>query len=105
MTTEREKLAIELTKKFTDAGLIIEAGFAGFKLMAYSSNLPAAQEEELRNTFFAGAQHLFSSIMNVLDSGEEPTESDLNRITLIDNELKKFISAFEFKHLKTKGSA
>lgn len=97
------KFINDLTKSLIDHGRIIEAGFAGYKLMAYSTTpLPAAQEEDLRNTFFAGAQHLFSSIMHVLDSGIEPTETDLNRLTLINNKLNEFLSAFELKYLKLK---
>lgn len=104
MPNDKEKLIHELTKKLTDEGRIIEAGFTGFKFMTISAIAPPVQVEEMRNAFFAGAQHLFSSIMSVLDIGEEPTENDLNRLTLINEELKNFINNFELKNLPAKGN-
>jgi hypothetical protein len=66
---------------------------------------PAEQLEQLRQTFFAGAQHLYTSIMRVLDPGDEPTDSDLSRMGLIDAELKAFIEDFQLRHIKTDGRA
>jgi hypothetical protein len=55
--------------------------------------------------FFAGAQHLFSSIVTILDPGEEPTDADIHKMDLIDRELQKFAREFELKVAKTEGSA
>jgi len=38
----------------------------------------------------AGAQHLFSSIMTILDPGDEPTEADMKRMELIAKEMAAF---------------
>ena len=36
----------------------------------------------------SGAEHLFSSIMAILDDGDEATENDLRRMELIDDEIR-----------------
>jgi hypothetical protein len=51
----------------------------------------------MRWVFFAGAQHLFGSIMGIMDPGEEPTDADLRRMDQIDVELKTFIAEFKKK--------
>jgi hypothetical protein len=53
---------------------------------------------ELRMAFFGGAQHLFGSIMGILDPGEEPTEQDMRRMDLISHELETFIVEFKQRH-------
>lgn len=87
-----------LSRELTDQGKLIEAGWVGLRLATIPQDAPAIQLEEMRNAFFAGAQHLFTSIMTILDSGEEPTENDLNRMSAINNELKEFIEEFAKKH-------
>ena len=94
-----------LSREFTDQGKLIEAGWIGLRIAAIAPDAPALQLEEMRNAFFAGAQHLFGSIMNILDPGEEPTEKDMERIGLIDAELRSFIQEFELRHGLTKGTA
>jgi hypothetical protein len=44
----------------------------------------------MRTAFMAGAEHLFSSVMNVLDPGQEPTADDLRRMDLIHTELEEW---------------
>ena len=53
----------------------------------------------------AGSQHLFSSIMNVLDPGGEPTDADYKKMDLIHAELDEFIKSFAKQHFPTKGQA
>ncbi len=50
---------------------------------------------ECRLAYFFGAQHLFSSIMGVLDEGTEPTEDDLRRLDLINTELAAFVEGIK----------
>jgi hypothetical protein len=87
-----------LTKELLDKGLLIESGWVSLRLAALPENAPALQLEEMRNAFFAGAQHVFSSIMTMLDPGEEPTDDDLRRMDLIHSELDHFITAYRQKH-------
>lgn len=93
-----------LTRELNDQGKLIEAGWVSLRLAWIPLNAPANQLDEMRQAFFAGAQHLFSSIMTILDPGEEPTEKDLDRFSLIHNELQEFIQDFELRHLPTKGT-
>lgn len=92
------KLTEAVSKEFVDKGLLIEAGFVSLMAAAYPPNVPKDQFDQLRLAFFAGAQHLFGSIMNFLGPGEEPTDDDMNRMDLIDKELRRFIVEFEEKH-------
>jgi hypothetical protein len=94
-----------VAKEFTDKDLLIEAGFASLKVMALPPDAPEIQVREMRMAFFAGAQHLFGSLMGILDPGEEPTDDDLKRLDLIDKELQAFIQEFELRHLPTEGRA
>lgn len=91
----------ELTKKMVDGvgraliekGLIVAAGWEGYKLMFKVH--PMREVEESR-AFFLGAQHLFASIMTCgLDEGAEPTDADLKRMDNIAAELKAFEKLLE----------
>lgn len=90
MSTQKQRVANMVTKELVDQGLLIEGGFAGFRIMVIPEDAPEIQVREMRTAFLAGAQHLFSSIMNVMDSDAEPTQSDLNRMNMIASELDVF---------------
>ncbi|UPK03079.1 hypothetical protein [Bradyrhizobium sp. 170] len=94
-----------LSRELADKGLLIEAGWVGYRLAVMSPQAPPIQLEECKMAFFAGALHLFQSIMTIMDPGSEPTEADLNKMDLIDKELRKFGREFELKATKAKGSA
>ena len=87
-----------LSRELIDQGKLIEAGFVSYRLLVMSPDAGKTQLEETRLAFFAGAQHLFGSIMTILDEDREPTDEDLRRMDLIDKELKIFIAEFEKKH-------
>lgn len=95
----------QLTKRLADDGKLIEAGWVSLRLHAVPLNAPAVQLDEMRNAFMAGAQHLFASIMNVLDPGTEPTDADMNRMSLIAAELETFGKELELRVAKASGSA
>lgn len=80
----------QLTKALNDEGKIIEAGWVSYQLLVIPSHASQVQITESRQAFFAGALHLFSSIMTVLESGEEATPADLRRMDKIHEELNKF---------------
>ncbi len=84
----------EFTKRLVEEGKIIEAGWVGFKTIL-PPNAPEVQFSEMRKAFFAGAQHLFSSIMVSLDPEAEPTDADLRRMDNIHGELKEFIEKWK----------
>lgn len=92
-------------KEFVAKGRLIEAGWIGMRLTVIAKDAPQAQLDEMRMAFFAGAQHLFGSIMGILDPGEEPSHADLSRMDLIDKELREFIEVFKLRNLPADGSA
>lgn len=85
-----EQLAAELAKVATDKGHLLELGWIGMLRYVVPKDAPETQVSEMRKAFFMGAEHLFASIMSILDPGAEPTEKDLDRMTLIHNELDAF---------------
>jgi len=87
-----------LARELVDKGKLIEAGFVSYRLTAMNPRAGKTQLEETRMAFFAGAQHLFGSIMGILDDDREPTAEDLRRMDVISDELKIFIAEFERKH-------
>lgn len=100
----RRKLVDELTKKLVDDGKLIEAGWQSMRLLAIPADASEVQLTEMRNAFFGGAQHLFGSIMSMLDLGSEPTTADLRRMDQIEKELQEFIAVFVQRH-RTAGRA
>ena len=92
------ELARRLEKEFANRGKLIEGGWAGFKLTCIPINAPQIQLDEMKNAFFAGAAHLFQSIMSILEPGDEATEKDLDRMQLISDEIDLYLAEFEVKH-------
>ena len=60
----------------------------------YSELLPVSasttQHMETRRAFYAGAASLFSTIMQMLDPGTEPTDADLKKMDELVGELQQF---------------
>lgn len=79
-----------LLNSLADKGKIIEGGWTSFQHVAIPKAAPKEQHRDMRLAFFAGAQHLFASILMILEPGEEASEKDLNRMTLIHEELEAF---------------
>lgn len=90
MNEEQRRLHDELAKKFTDEGRLIELGWQTMLLFVLPKDAPPVQVREMRNAFFMGAQHLYASMMAFLEEGEEPTDTDMNRMSLIHKELEAF---------------
>ena len=85
-----EQAASALTKELTERGKLVEAGFAVFASCVIAKDAPPVQLSEMRLAFMAGAEHVFSSIMNMLDEGAEPTDADLRRMDLIHKEIEEW---------------
>jgi len=91
------KLADMLAKRFVDEGLLVEAGWQAYRSFM-NPDAPEIQFEECRTAFFAGAQHLFGSLISMLDPGNENTAKDIERMTQINAELAAFAVTFAAKH-------
>jgi hypothetical protein len=88
---EVRELVDKVTKEFADRGLVIESGWQAFLVLAMNPEASDLQREEMRKAYYFGAQHLFASIMSILDEGAEPTEKDVARVDLINKELERFV--------------
>lgn len=108
MTSKAEQIvqfASDLTKELTERGMLIEAGFAVFAHYVIPKDASSHQLRDMQLAYMAGAEHLYSSIMNVLDPGEEPTEDDLKRIDLIDREIDQWRIKLHERIHPTQGTA
>lgn len=94
----------QLSRKLADEGKLIEAGWVALRIQAIPHNAPAVQLNEMRMAFMAGAQHLFSSIMTILEDGVMETEADLTRMELIHTELETYAKELELRLGKPAGA-
>jgi len=78
----------QLSRKLADEGKLIEAGWEAMRIVMVPPNASAEQLDAMRMAYMAGAQHLFASIMSILEPGQEETEADMRRMDLIDQELQ-----------------
>ncbi len=92
---DKRMLVETITKKLVDEGKLVEAGWASLRVLTLPPDTPADQLREMRMAFFAGAQHLFGSIMGMMDDGEEPTAADMSRMDMIHKELQGFIAEMQ----------
>lgn len=93
-----------LTRQLANDGKLIEAGWVAMRLHAIPLNAPAIQLQEMRLAFMAGAQHLFWSMLAMLDPEPEETPDDMGRMDLIHKELEAFRGEIELWVSKTKGA-
>lgn len=92
-------LAAQLARDLTDDGKLIEAGWMTYRYLVMQAAAPQIQIDECRMAFFAGAQHLFGSILALVsEGGRDATPKDLERMSQIDAELKAFVAVFSAKH-------
>lgn len=102
---DANQIATEVSKRFLAEGKLIEAGFAAFIALSFRGTPDDQQLEQLRVAFFGGAQHLWGTLVNVIDPDAEPTEADLKKMALIQSEMDAFITDFAKRHIPTKGQA
>lgn len=79
----------DLSRKLVDEGFLIEAGWLALRAISIPV-ASAIQIDQMRMAYFAGAQHLFSSIMTIMDEDAEPTAKDLQRMEKIHLELEDY---------------
>lgn len=92
-TDPRVRAALgDLTRQLVDEGRIVQAGWQVWATAVLPKDASTIQRVECQRAFFAGAQHLWASTMMSLDADQEPTESDLRRMSLIDSELRAFFT-------------
>lgn len=79
-----QELCNTLAKDLVDRGLLIRAGSKAL----LDLQLPNDRTEAVRYAFFAGAEHVFSTMSLIMDDDREPTENDLKRMGKIYDELE-----------------
>jgi hypothetical protein len=84
------KLAQEIGRRLAEEGKLVEAGWEMFCAMTMPPNVGEDQKWDMQMAFFAGAQHVFHTLLSIMDPGTEPTEADMLRIGNLDNELTRF---------------
>lgn len=90
-----DDLVTQLTKELISQGRIIEAGWRSYEILVVPATAPEVQRVESRRAFFAGAEHLYGSMLTSLDPGAEPTGDDMRRMEQIDGELTAFLRELE----------
>ena len=89
----QRQIADALLRELSDRGQIIEGGWRCYELLSGLKNAPEIQRNECRKAFFLGAQHLFGSVLGMLDPGMEPTDLDLERMKKLNAELRAFLKS------------
>lgn len=86
----QRQIADALNRELADRGQIIEGGWKAFEILSLQE-CSELQRTEMRKAYFFGAQHLWATVMNILEPGEEPTELDMERMSKINAELDRFV--------------
>lgn len=85
------EIAQRVTEDLSQEGRLIAGGWRAFEILTGLERAPELQRSEMKLAYYSGAQHLFASIMNILEEGQEPTEGDLNKVTAIHEELEQWV--------------
>lgn len=85
-----DAVGIQLSKELADQGKLIEAGWAAFERFVVPAGAGEVQRREMRLAFMGGAEHVWSSMLAVMDEDREPTARDLKRMELIQKELDEW---------------
>ena len=56
-------------RELADQGKLLEVGWLSLRYGVMSADASTVQVDEMRMAFFAGAQHLFASLVTMLDPG------------------------------------
>jgi len=99
------EVTTELTRELMNQGKLIEAGFAIFAAMVIPKDASPIQRDEMLLAFIAGAQHVFASMVNAFDPGDEATDADMRRINLLAEELERWEVRLKDRARPTQGSA
>ena len=99
-----QQLADELAKTATDKGKLIEVGWIGMLQHVIPQGMEKEAVTMLRQAFFMGAQHLYASILGIMDKDREPTAADMARMELIHKELETFRAVETGRRLDAPGT-
>ena len=69
---------------------VLDSAWHSYSKQVIPISASVIQRQECRRAFYAGAQSFLNGMMTGLGSGKEPTNSDINLIESISDELKQF---------------
>lgn len=91
-----------LTAKLVEEGKHVEAGWHSYLIDVVPPDSSPEQIENMRLTFYAGATHLFETLL--LDADDEASGDDLDKLDDVEKELAAFRASL-VAQLKTAGNA
>lgn len=68
----------------------IEKSWQSFASLVLAKDASAIQREEMRSAFYAGAAIIFEGMIQMMDDGDEPTDSDMQKMAQIQLEITAF---------------
>jgi predicted component of type VI protein secretion system len=99
----------KVMKAAGNRGTVLGTGFAAYAIVVLAGEAASdddiAKVNEHRIAYYAGAQHLFAALMTIMDADREPTEGDMARMSLINDELERFAEEMKLLVLPTGGNA
>src|ERR1019366_847528 len=100
---QQQRVFNGITRKLADEGQLIEGGWRILAATFFRTDSVEAQDA-LRMAYYAGAQHVFTSIMSMLDAGEDATPKDMDRMTKVHNELEAWAKETKLRIAPAKGN-
>jgi len=85
------------------AGRVVEAGWLHYRAQSVHPMASEQQVFEMRMTFFAGAQHVFSNMVDAARRREDHSEAF--KLQLMDRELRDFIADYQLYNAPVGGRA
>lgn len=85
-TEKFRTLCNTIAKDLVERKMLMEAGVRVLLTM----NLPENHDEAMRFAFFAGADHIFSVMMNNIDDGPSPGQEEIILMSRIHDELENW---------------
>jgi hypothetical protein len=90
---------IKITRELEDEGRQVEAGWQVFRVLTMRHCTSIVELDKAREAFFAGAQHLFASILEGCSEPDADDRTDeLKRMDKISAELDRFVEQFDRKY-------
>jgi hypothetical protein len=101
---DTREVAERLVRRLADEGLLIEAGWQTYRLL-FLKLPPHEPRDDLKEAYLVGAEHVFASIINMLDPGIEETEADISRMDALHTELEPIRKVLTLKYGRAAGRA
>jgi len=97
----KEKIIEEAVQKLTlgalQSGHVVMAGFAAFLKVTGLVDEPFEEQERAFSAYMAGADHVFSTLLNVMSEGGEVDPEDERRVGLMFEEMVELRKILEIK--------